>query len=107
MTTNDVTDSIWSLQVIIIYDASWEKVFHSQQFHLKQVLNLESIKFLLSLINPGGSCLRPNKWITDWLTNMGIKGWMKESISERGNRWTNECQWMNEWGSVTEKGHVV
>ena len=25
MTTNDVTDSIWSLQVIIIYDASWEK----------------------------------------------------------------------------------
>ena len=25
---NDVTDSIWSLQVIIIYDASWEKVFH-------------------------------------------------------------------------------
>ena len=34
-----MTDSIWSLQEIIIYDASREKVFHGQHFHLKQVLN--------------------------------------------------------------------
>ena len=34
-----MTDSIWSLQEIIIYDASREKGFHGQHFHLKQVLN--------------------------------------------------------------------
>ena len=34
-----MTDSIWSLPKIIIYDASREKVFHGQHFHLKQVLN--------------------------------------------------------------------
>ena len=42
-----MTDSIWSLQEIIIYDGSREKVFHRQHFHLKQVLNHKSIKFLL------------------------------------------------------------
>jgi len=49
MTTNDDDnmDSIWSLQEIIIYDASREKAFHRQHFHLKQVLNHESIKLLL------------------------------------------------------------
>ena len=41
-----MTDSIWSLQEIIIYDASGEKVFHCL-FQLKQILNHESIKFLL------------------------------------------------------------
>ena len=34
-----MTESIWSLQEIIIYEASTEKVFHCQNFHLKLVLN--------------------------------------------------------------------
>ena len=41
-----MTDSIWSLQQIIIYDARREKVFHCEHFHIKQVLNHELIKFL-------------------------------------------------------------
>ena len=42
-----MTDSIWSLQEIIIYDASREKVLPCQRFHLKQILNHESVKFVL------------------------------------------------------------
>ena len=41
-----MTDSIWSLQQIIIYDARREKVFRCRHFHIKQVLNHEFIKFL-------------------------------------------------------------
>ena len=41
-----MTDSIWSLQQIIIYDASRENVLPCQHFHIKQVLNHEFIKFV-------------------------------------------------------------
>ena len=50
MTTNDEDKlNLKSAAEIIIYDYSSlrEKVFNRQHFHLKQVLNLESIEFLL------------------------------------------------------------
>ena len=57
-----LTDSIWGLQEIIIYDASREKVFHCQHFYLKQILYHESIKFVLFYSSADFPVLNISKW---------------------------------------------